>query len=260
MGERYLEILEGSPARIGGARTYEAMDVALIEAREERLAADRMNRLWIALMVLAGGFALLLLVAMLSWRALVAALGGAIAYYAVYNALYFLVHGHQWSLSAFNTEDLVGAFFNLRMVEAAIAGLVAALVAALIYPLLRAKPKGAHRSYLSGWLALGPATILVVQATLIFQVAWFLWAWGADVTWRLPDLKWGFKYDLDLIQITALGAAALLTPLVTFLIGRYHPRVRRAEAEEATAHEAPAEPPAPTPPEPAPPEPAPPAL
>ena len=50
---------------------------------------------------------------------------------------------------------------------------------------------------------------------------------ASPVTWVLPDLKWGFKYDLDLIQATALGAAALLAPVVTYLVGRYHPRVAR---------------------------------
>jgi hypothetical protein len=211
------------------------MDVALTEARDARLAADRNARLWLALTVAAAGIAIMLLVAALSWRAIVAALGGAVAYYVVYNALYFVVHGHEWSLSAFNTEEYVEAFFNLRLAEAAIAGLIAVLVAGIIYPFLRDDPKGARNTYLPGWLTLGPATVLVVQATLLLQVAWFLWAWGADVVWSLPDLKWGFKYDLDLIQITALGAAALLAPLVTFLIGRYHPRVRRAQAEEAPA-------------------------
>ena len=148
-----------------------------------------------------------------------------------------MVHGHQWSLSAFNTEDLVEAFFNLRMIEAAIAGLIAVVVAGVVYPLLRDRPKGPRRTYLAGWLALGPVTVLAIQATIGVQVAWFLWAWGADVTWRLPDLKWGFKYDLDLIQMTALGAVALLAPLATYLVGRYHPRVRRAEAERVAAAE-----------------------
>ncbi|MFU8891913.1 MAG: hypothetical protein ACNA76_09775, partial [Anaerosomatales bacterium] len=105
--------------------------------------------------------------------------------------------------------------------------------AAIIYPLLHAEPKGPRvRGHLAGWLALGPATVLAVMATLALQVAWFLWAYGAEVVWRLPDLKWGFKYDLDLIQATAVGATALLAPLVTYLIGRYHPRIRIRPAGE----------------------------
>ena len=58
-----------------------------------------------------------------SWRALVAAGAGAATYYAVYNALFFVVHGNQWSLSSFNSEDLISSWMNQRMIEAIIAGL-----------------------------------------------------------------------------------------------------------------------------------------
>ncbi|MBE0418095.1 MAG: hypothetical protein IBX63_10055 [Coriobacteriia bacterium] len=176
-----------------------------------------------------GAAALLALGALfaLSWRAGAAATAGVIAYYLVYNGLYFVVHGYRWSLSAFNTEEFVQQFFYIRMAEAALAGVIGVAVAAWVYPLLRDEPKGPReRGYLGGWLTLGPATVLAIMATLALQVAWFLWAWGAEVVWRLPDLKWGFKYDLDLTQMTALGAAALLAPVVTYLAGRYHPKVR----------------------------------
>jgi hypothetical protein len=55
------------------------------------------------------------------------------------------------------------------------------------------------------------------------QIAWYLWRWGVPVAWVLPDFEWAFKYDLDLIQVTALAVAALVAPVVTFLVGRYHP-------------------------------------
>jgi hypothetical protein len=123
---------------------------------------------------------------------------------------------------------MVGSVMNGRMIEALVSAIVAAKVAALVYPLLRREPKGARvRGYAGGWLALGPATVLAIQATLGLQIAWFLWAYGAAVTWALPNLKWGFKYDLDLVQATALGAAIVLSPLVTYLVGRYHPLVRK---------------------------------
>ena len=74
--------------------------------------------------------------------------------------------------------------------------------------------------------------MLVVQATIGLQVAWYLWYWGASVTWFIPDLAMGFKYDLDLIQLTGLGAAVVLAPVVTWLVGRYHP-VRRSSGPGA---------------------------
>ena len=66
-----------------------------------------------------------------------------------------------------------------------------------------------------------------MQATLAMQVAWYYWWYGFDISWVLPDFMWAFKADLDMVQATALGAAALLAPLVTYLVGRYHPRVAR---------------------------------
>lgn len=227
--ERYARVIDGASTQIGGASTYDEIDGALEDLRATRMELDRGARMPTALLVAGIALAALLALALLSWRAFLSALAGTAAYYAAYNALYFVYHGHEWSLSAFNTETYIEAFFNTRMIEAAAAGVVAAVVAATVYPLLRRRPKAPRASYLGGWLALGPATVLAIQATLVVQVAWFLWAWGAELTWRLPDLKWGFKYDLDLIQITGLAVAALLSPLVTYLVGRYHPKVRRAD-------------------------------
>jgi hypothetical protein len=170
----------------------------------------------------------------LSWRALVSALAGTAAYYLVYEGLYFVVYGYRWSLSSFNSEDMLKPFLNGRMIDAIIAGVVAAVVAADIYLATRSAPKRPRGEYLPGWLALGVATVLVVQATIGLQVAWYLWYWGASVSWYIPDLAMGFKYDLDLIQLTGLGAAALLAPAVTYLVGRYHP-FRSPEVAERTA-------------------------
>jgi len=197
--------------------------------RAERLAADRVERLPLALAAFGLAVVLLLAVGLRSWRALVAALAGTAAYFAVYNTLFFGVHGFAWSLSSINTEAMLDGFMNLRLAETVAAALVGTAVSAAVYPLLRGMPKAPRAEYLPGWLALGPVTALVVQATLWMQAAWFIWAWGVIADWRLPDLKWAFKYDLDLVQMTALGVAAVLAPVVTYAVGRYHPRVKRAE-------------------------------
>ena len=207
----------------------EAIESGVRQTVETREARERILRLQTGLPVAVAALLVIGLVGIASRRALIASLAGALAYYAVYNAAYFLGHGYRWSLSAFNSETKIQAFFNMRMVEAVAAGIVAAAVAGLVYGLLRAAPYPPRGRFLPGWLVLGPSTVLVIQATLALQAAWFLWWWGATVTWRMPDFMWAFKYDLDLIQTTALAGAAVLSPLVTFLIGRYHPRVRRAE-------------------------------
>ncbi|HSQ22260.1 MAG TPA: hypothetical protein VLQ52_05675, partial [Coriobacteriia bacterium] len=210
-----------SPAELAGLRA---------DADAERLATDRAGRLLLLVAAIALLLGTLITVGVLSWRALVAVLAGTVTYAAVYNALFFGLHRLNWSLSAFNDETMIEAFFNQRMLEAALAGLAACLVAALVYVALRREPRGPRAGYTPEWLALGAATVLAAQSVLALQVGIFLWRWGADVTWILPNMRESFKYDLDLIQMTALGAAALLGPLVTWAVGSLHPRTRRAAA------------------------------
>ena len=212
-----------------------AADADVAKARGARLVVERSRRLTTALISLLVVLLVVGVLAMVSWRALVAASAGALGYYAVYGGL-FLVHGYRWSLSAFNTETHVKAFMSGRMVEAVVSGLIAAVVAAAVYPLLRTQPRGPRDPwFLSGWLALGPATILVIEATLALQVAWYSWWYGFPVTWAFPNFMWAFKADLDMVQMTALGAAALLSPVATYIIGRYHPKVARVGAGGETA-------------------------
>ncbi len=210
-----------------GATVTRAMD----NADEMRLDYDRLLRRPWGLAVAAIALIALVVVGVASWRALVGALAGTVAYYLVYNGLFFVVHGYQWSLSSFGDEKYVNSFLYTRMAEAVLAGLIGAGVAALTYILLRQRPQGPWGVFRPRWFLLGPVTVLVILSTLSAQVAWYVWAWGVVPTWILPDLKWGVKYDLDLIQATALGVVALLSPLVTYLVGRYHPRTRLASTD-----------------------------
>jgi hypothetical protein len=224
-------VLAGLPgSSIATASSVADARAAFATATDDRLAAERSDRLPIALGLVVLCILAVVAVGVLSWRALIAALAGTAAYYIVYEGFYFFVHGYTWSLSAFNSEALLKGFQYGRMTDAIIAGVVAAVVAAEMYLALRAAPKRPTGEYLPGWLALGASTVLVIQATIGLQVAWYLWYWGASVTWYIPDLAMGFKYDFDLVQLTALGAVALLAPVVTFLIGRYHP-LRRSKAD-----------------------------
>lgn len=217
-----------APVSVGDA------SAALEFATRERMAAERRDRLPQALGLAGAALAVLTAIGLFSWRALVSAGAGTVFYYLVYNGLFFLLHGYRWALSSFNSEDMLKSFFNGRMVEAVVAAVVACFVAGDIYLAMRRDPKRPKGEYLPGWLALGTATVLSIQATLALQVAWYLWRWGVAITWVLPDFMWAFKYDLDLIQATALGAAAVIAPLVTYLVGRYHP-IRATAAASDTA-------------------------
>lgn len=221
LGDRGVTGMEsiGSPAELAGLRA---------DADAERLAEERDARRPLLIGILVAIAVLLAVIGIASWRALVASLAASATYAAVYNGLFFGVHGLHWSLSAFNDETMIEAFFNMRMLEAALAGMLGCVVAALVYVALRRAPRGPQHGYAAEWLALGGAAVLVMQALLLAQVGVFLWRWGADVTWILPDMREAFKYDLDLIQLTALGGAAVAGPLLTWVAGRWHPRVRRA--------------------------------
>jgi len=210
-------------------RAVEAWARSLEPPRESR---ERTERLPYAVVGLTLSVLALIVVALVSRPAFLSALAGTTVYYVVYNLMFFVLHDYEWSLSAFNSEDLIQTWLNTRTIEAAIALMAGAITAAFVYPYLRRSPKGPQGEYLAGWLTLGPATALVILATLGLQVAWFVWWWGIDPTWRLPDLMWAFKYDLDLVQATAVGLGALLTPLVTYLVGRYHPKVRTSTSQE----------------------------
>lgn len=227
---QYARIVAGPTGTEAGkgvsVTTDEQADDVMSAARAARTKWDRKSRLGIGLLGALAAIAVIALIGVGSWRALVATFVGSIAYYVVYNTLFFGVHGYLWSLSAFNSEDKVGAWMNGRMIEAALSLFVAVVVASLVYPLMRREPRRAGGDYLAGWLTLGPATALMILATLGLQVAWFAWAYGVVPVWSLPNLMWGFKYDLDLIQATAVGFSAVLSPVVSGLIGRYHPSVR----------------------------------
>lgn len=218
----YTGVVSGTP---GSARTPDAAERAFDDATAARQAAEASGRLPVFLLAVLAAAAVLVAIGLVSWRALVSAGVGAVAYFGVYYGLYLGLHRFGlWSLSSFNSESLLKGFLNARMIEAAVSVLLAAVVAVETYIAMRGtdarRPKG---EYLPGWLALGTATVLVVQSVLALQIAWYVWRYGLAVTWVLPDFMWGFKADLDLITYTALALGALLAPLVTWLFGRYHP-------------------------------------
>ena len=239
--EQQVNALDLYSSAVIGSPVTASSSVAEARARfavvtDERIARERKERLPAAVSLALLAVAILAVVGVMSWRALVAALSGSVGYYLVYNGLFFLLHGYRWSLSAFNAEEYLKSFFNGRMLEAVIAGVIAVFVAGDVYLVTRADPQRPKGEYLPGWLGLGTATALAVQATLALQVAWYLWRYGAQVTWLLPDLKWAFKYDLDLIQVTALGALAVLGPAAAWIVGRFHPfRTRQAGLESGGA-------------------------
>jgi hypothetical protein len=180
-------------------------------AREDRLARERRQRL--PLTAAAAVVPVTGLIWLARRRLLGAALVGAGLFFAVDYGLFFL-RGYTFSLSVFNSEAQILAFFNERLIDAAGALAAGALVAGLLTS--RRRPSAA---FLGG---LGVA--YVAAYAILLQVAYFYWQWDVRFTWYLPDLRLGFKYYLDLLMLVPVGFLAALYGLVG-LAGRAVVRV-----------------------------------
>jgi hypothetical protein len=182
-------------------------------AKQSRLSGERLSRIPMVLL-LAAPFLLWLLI--VAWRrmSLGAPLTGALLYFAVYNALFFS-RGNLFSLSAFNSEDQIEAYFTQRGTDALIALALAALLAGIL-----SRRKTIYEATMAGVNAL-----FLVALGLAAQILAFYWMWNWEFSWYLPDLAWGFKYYLDMLQtsafwpLTYLPAAAIL-PLLAGLVSR----------------------------------------
>jgi hypothetical protein len=170
-------------------------------ARQSRLWRERLWRLPIALLILV--IPALYLAFYPRKRDLLISLLGAGIYFVLYNG-YFFIRGFTWSLSIFNEEYLIPAFLQQRIIEGAISLLIAAIVVGVLM-------RG--RTLLDTALAAVNMSLLVGLG-LLLQVDLFYWLYGLEWNWYLPDLKWGFKYYLDLLQFFATGLAALIAPVL----------------------------------------------
>ena len=182
-------------------------------ARESRLRGERLGRTPFVILLLAP-FVLWLIVMAWQRMALGAPLAGALLYFVAYNALFF-GRGNLFSLSAFNSEDQIEAYFTQRGTDALIALALAALLAGIL---------SRRRTIYEATMA-GVNALFLVALGLAVQVLAFYWMWNWEFSWYLPDLAWGFKYYLDILQTSAfwplayLPAAAIL-PLLSGLVSR----------------------------------------
>lgn len=118
---------------------------------------------------------------------------GMLAYFIVYNLLFFGIRRLQWSLSVFNTEEQLLPFFTGRAIDAIIALVIAVLVVAVL-------------SRGRGWYAAAlnlVHTSFWVSYALLVQILLFYWLFDVRFSWYIPDLALGFKYYLDLLQLAS---------------------------------------------------------
>lgn len=174
-------------------------------ARADRFNTERIGHIALALVLLVP-----LVLYLLWWRrerwGWRAPLVGAVFYFVIWNAIYFLVEGNTYSISMFNIESNITAFITGRVIRAVVALALSGIVVAV---LRRRAPYGevvrdvVHMMFL-------------VAAALGVQILIYFALWDVIPYWALPDLFWAFKYYLDLYQTSAfwpllpLPLAALL--------------------------------------------------
>jgi len=222
---RIEQVLGRPPTRLPDVRTVGDLPAfdreasrALDRAYADRLGRDRLGRTPVALL----GLALIALIAALLFRPphRGAILVGTLVFLGIVWGLYF-GRGYRWSLSVFNTEAQIEAFFIARILDALLGlGVVALLIGIWKGRRWGEAFEGILRAY--GGIALAFA----------LQVLLFYWAYGVSFRWGLPDLGWGFKYYLDLLTLSAFYLdlpglpdpvglpMALIGPLLGASIGR----------------------------------------
>ncbi|RLC76671.1 MAG: hypothetical protein DRI61_12850 [Chloroflexi bacterium] len=192
-----------------------------------RASAARMARLWRERLVrfpIALAIALFPLLYLLLYRKRIRQaaipLVFALLYFVIYNSIFFILRGHRWSFSAFNSEAQIKVFFNQCLMDAAFSMLITGLILALI-------------SWKKTWMETLERVVTFSFFTgyfLLIQVDFFYWLYNIKISWYLPDLKLGFKYYLDLLQMTPVGFLSLILPPLALAINWGIKRWRMAPA------------------------------
>ena len=138
-----------------------------------------------------------------------AALGATILYHALFPVL-----GLDYSFSAVNRDEYLGAFFAKDMALAAVVCAVAVMAAAAwMERRLRPAPAGALAR--GAWLAAAALAYL-----FLVRMAFVYWRNGVFLRWHMPAQNWGFSFYLDALALSAVCFAGVALPLAAWLAAR----------------------------------------
>jgi hypothetical protein len=143
----------------------------------------------------------------------------AIAATLLYHGL-FPVLRLDYSFSAVNRDEYLGAFFARDMALAA-AACAAAVMAASIWMERRLRPAPAVALARVAWLAAAALGYL-----FLVRMAIVYWRNGVFLRWHMPNQYWGFSFYLDALALTAVGFAGIALPLLAWLAARLFRRRR----------------------------------
>jgi len=131
----------------------------------------------------------------------------------VYHGL-FSVFGLDYSFSAVNRDEYLGAFFAKDMVLA-LAACVVPLLAAAAWMERRLRPAPGGALARVAWLAAAAMGYL-----FLVRMAFVYWRNGVFLRWHMPDQYWGFSFYLDALALMAVAFGGLALPLFAWLSAR----------------------------------------
>jgi hypothetical protein len=160
-------------------------------ARAARLNRERLPRLGIALLLLVPAAVYLRWWRSAGWEWRLPWIA-ALIYTVLWNVNFLFVKGLSYSLSMFNTEEIILPFIEQRVIESLI--IVAAF--ALLIGIIR---RGRSHTEVA---RVTVNTLLAIALLLMAQILVFYVIWNVEFDWYLPNLTLGFKYYMDVFQTT----------------------------------------------------------
>ena len=223
---QYVAWVSGRPAvlpRASGLTRAQSIEAGLgpVEqeaqiARDRRLDEEERSRVGALL-----AFLLLPVIALGALRALrlfsnaelslgvLAAIAATLLYHGLFPILRL-----DYSFSAVNRDEYLGAFFAKDMALAAAACAVAVMAAA-IWMERRLRPAPPVALARVAWLAAAALGYL-----FLVRMAIVYWRNGVFLRWHMPDQYWGFSFYLDALALTAVGFVGIALPLFAWLAAR----------------------------------------
>ena len=223
---QYVAWVSGRPAvlpRASGLTRAQSIEAGLgpVEqeaqiARDRRLDEEERSRVGALL-----AFLLLPVIALGALRALrlfsnaelslgvLAAIAATLLYHGLFPVLRL-----DYSFSAVNRDEYLGAFFAKDMVLA-VAACAVAVMAASIWMERRLRPAPPVALARVAWLAAAALGYL-----FLVRMAIVYWRNGVFLRWHMPDQYWGFSFYLDALALMAVGFVGIALPLLAWLAAR----------------------------------------
>jgi Type I phosphodiesterase / nucleotide pyrophosphatase len=131
----------------------------------------------------------------------------------VYHGL-FPVFGLDYSFSAVNRDEYLGAFFAKDM-ALALAACMTPVMAAAAWMERRLRPAPGGALARVAWLAAAAMGYL-----FLVRMAFVYWRNGVFLRWHMPDQYWGFSFYLDALALMAVAFGGLALPALAWLAAR----------------------------------------